>query len=309
MSRLVASPELVGHIDSDPWAFDPNESVQLVFVRDRKTKDDIEFDSEHPTAVTVQRRLEKLNRLNSQYTITCKVSDGWGNVSTRQLRPLHYAIFTDDFSHHGRIYTGEYGHQNLASIERRTIQFDSEPSVELDYSGLHTRMIYHLEGIDFTHDPYRLWDRQTTPELRYVAKVVVNAGINARTHTATISACNHAMSTKTEDGQRKQGKALSDAIRLYDAYRRTGITFVEVFDLAIRRHRRIAEYFGSDAGLRLMNLDGKIALDILSHFADRSIPCLGVHDSFVVPRHVMAELREVMLRMYRKRLHFEPQIK
>ena len=67
-----------------------------------------------------------------------------------------------------------------------------------------------------------------------------------------------------------------------------------------------AREHATDLDLRLMTIDGAIALDVLSHFAERAIPCLGVHDSFVVPRHSEAELREMMLRVYREKFAYFP---
>jgi hypothetical protein len=308
MSRLIATPELAQYVKPDPWAFDQS-TTPLVFLRERETEKDIPFDAGHATPKRFQERLEQVNLVNGQYRITCRVQDPWGKVAPRQLRPVHYAIFTNDWEHHGRLYTGQYGHQSLKGIERSTIEFDGEPSVELDYSGFHCRMLYHQEGIDFQHDPYRLWGPATTPDLRRMAKQVVNSAINAKDRRAAISACNLATCTKTKGGDRKRGKAMEDAIQLHDALRNTGISFAEVYDKALERHHRIAHRFGQDAGMTLMNLDGKIALSVLHHFASRSIPCLGVHDSFIVPRHAEAELRQIMLSTYEKRLGYLPVIK
>ncbi len=308
MSRLTVMRELSKHFDSDPHDFDSTTSP-VVVLRDRETNENLPFDHKDLTPRCYRERLELINRLNSQFRITCRVTDPWGEIVTRQLRPVHYAVFTDDWNHHGRIYTGRYGHQGLKGIERSTIEFDGEKSVELDYSGYHCRMLYHQEGIEYPHDPYGLWGPGTTPEQRLMAKVMINAAINAKSRTAAISACNLATYTKTESGESKQGKAMEDAIKLNDAKRRCNTKFADVYDLAFDRHSRIAHRFGCDAGMLLMNLDGRIALSVLYHFARRSIPCLGVHDSFIVPRHAESELRETMLRCYEKRLNYLPVLK
>lgn len=59
------------------------------------------------------------------------------------------AIFTDDFEQGGRFYTRGQGHQTKSKAERNTIRFNNRPTKELDYGGLHIRMLYHLAGTDF----------------------------------------------------------------------------------------------------------------------------------------------------------------
>jgi hypothetical protein len=185
-----------------------------------------------------------------------------------------------------------------------------EPSVELDYSGLHPRLCYHLAGIKLLGDPYALWGDKTTPPMRLMAKVMINAALNAKDATSAISDCNRAMSTFHQDRKtRKSGKALADAITLQTAARTTGLKFKDVHAVAMRKHSRIADQFCTDAGMRLMRIDSEIALGIMYHFAKQGIPCLGIHDSFVVPHSSATELRRVMRLMYRRRTGFNPVIK
>ena len=47
-------------------------------------------------------------------------------------------------------------------------------------------------------------------------------------------------------------------------------------------------------GMESMRTDGKIALDVLCHFAGQRIPALGVHDSFIVRISHEGELRWAM---------------
>ncbi len=151
MSRLLPTDKLAHCIEIDPWDFDPHEEQQFVFLRDRDTKQELEFAKDHPVAAKYQRRLAKINEVNAQFGIFyqpyCEWSKSFG--SRRQLRPVHYAVFTDTFDQHGRIYTDRYGHQALRKIERQTIEFEIDPpvlesSVEWDYGSFHPRMAYNL---------------------------------------------------------------------------------------------------------------------------------------------------------------------
>ncbi len=57
---------------------------------------------------------------------------------------------------------------------------------------------------------------------------------------------------------------------------------------------------GNDTGLRIMNLDSRIALDVIDHFAKQNIPILAIHDSFIVQDKYEKELRQVMEKTYEK---------
>src|SRR5262249_39596697 len=157
------------------------------------------------------------------------------------------------------IYTGRYGHQGLRKMERATIQFAGEPSVELDFSGLHIRMLYHREGMKYDGDPYALWGEATTRQLRLLAKTAVNALINAKDTGRAVRACNYALQPVDKDGNRKTGKDLREADRLHRASRKTGLTFAAVADLAVEHHWKVRHLFGKDMGVKLMPKDSQIA--------------------------------------------------
>jgi hypothetical protein len=55
-------------------------------------------------------------------------------------------------------------------------------------------------------------------------------------------------------------------------------------------------------GLRLQRLDADIAEQVMLHFARQDIPCLGIHDSFIVPQRHEGELRETMIASYYRRI-------
>jgi hypothetical protein len=187
--------------------------------------------------------------------------------------------------------------------------------VELDYGGMHARILYHIHSIDFQDDPYALWGKKTTPALRLLAKTCINISLNSKTRENAISQCNLEMSTWTKDKDnerkpiRKQGKALEDALRLYTASKKSGVTFGQIYDLALKHHKPIAKYFGSDAGIWLMRVDSAIAIDVMYEFAKQAIPCLCCHDSFIIPEHHEQELRELMNKWYSLRFRYFPVIK
>jgi hypothetical protein len=323
ISRLVPTIKLRKYTEVDPWAFDPDRQSQYVFLRNRKNKKEILFD---PTklipahvAKMTQERLQLINDINALYRIKYwqYSQEEKKFVGTKQLRPVHSAIFSGSWDLGGRLFTGAYGHQSLTKLERQTINFNDCPSVEKDYGGMHTRMLYHLRtNINYRRDPYKIWGKKTTKEQRKLAKTLINIALNAPTRKIAITAADSALNTYTneplKDGngrivknrtgkilyKRKTGDSLQDAIELYDAYQRTGLTFDEVYDLALQKHKPIAQYFGSDAGVWLMRIESSIAIDILYEFAKLAIPCLCCHDSFIVPKDSENLLIQTMVKQY-----------
>ena len=325
MSRLLPMPVLNDCAAIDPWEFDPNNQMQLVFLRNRDDKSDLlsmeQIMALHPGHIArdYQRRLETINQINNLYEITHLKFSQWENDfirPPRQLRPIHYVIFTERWDWHGRIYTGPYGHQSLTKIERRTIEFNGYPCVELDYSAMHTRLLYHLHRIDYRQDPYKLWGSETTRGQRLLAKTVINAALNAKSRKDTVSVCNLETSIWTSERDRqgkpttmKEGDALQRARQLLKARKESGLTFGQIYDLVAERHPQIAQHFGSDAGIGLMRIDSSIAIDIMYSLAKEAIPCLCCHDSFIVPEHHGQHLRELMNNIYRAHTGFFPIIK
>ena len=310
MSRLVPSKTLFDqYAEIDPWEFDPPEYNPLyIQLRSRESREPIPFDLNAPENVyaqRVQKMLERINSVNSSCEISYRPVSWLEEhfAERRQIRPVHVAVFTDNWDLHGRLYTGRHGHQGLSQMERCTIQFDGEPCVELDFSGFHCRMLYHLyQEHPYKSDPYALWGKQTTENLRLLAKNVVNRAINARSKREAVGSCYAAIETKTgkdgPDGEKlfKTGKSLRDAKKLRKALRESGMSFDEVYDMALRHHEGIENLLGDDAGIRLMRIDGEIAVNVMHAFAYENIPVLGCHDSFIVPRmHEKSLLRLMKL--------------
>jgi hypothetical protein len=90
---------------------------------------------------------------------------------------LHRVFNNGTFSQGGRFYGGF--HLELLRNLRKRIRINGEPVVEPDFSALHIRMLYHLEGIDYREDPYiALCDSH---EERKVFKIIFLVAINAET--------------------------------------------------------------------------------------------------------------------------------
>ena len=194
-----------------------------------------------------------------------------------------HRVFTGNLKSGGRYYGPVW--QTLSEELRKYLFIDGYPVVELDYSGLHLRMLYHLEGMDYKGDPYGFGSKQERPYLKLVSLLMINK--------------------KTRQGLLRAMKKTFAANQLEIPPDEEIERMVARFDAA---HDRINRYFCSDIGLKLQYLDSQITSDILDYFLDREIPVLPIHDSYIVAEQYEDELYEVMKEKYRDRMGFDPVI-
>ena len=315
-SRLVPRKTFEAHIPKDPWKLDQDRMQRLVYIYDRETEEDISPPPTHPLVAEYQGQLERMNSVINRCEILHRPYSTETKLlldTTKQLRPRYHIVFTDGFDQHGRLYTGRYGHQSLRKIERQTITFNGEPSVELDFCGLHCRMLYHIMGTSFHADPYAIWEEDATRAMRRLAKLVVNIAINARDYNAAIRACNAERSdmvySEAEGWEPKRGRNLERALQIQQDLAETGLTFKAIYARMLEYHSTIELCFNSDLGIRLMNLDGLIAFQVVQYFVTKGIPCLACHDSFIVPRRWEQTLTVAMRVFYQHLFSENPEIK
>jgi hypothetical protein len=212
-----------------------------------------------------------------------------GNIAAiLKYKQLH-RVFTDNLKFGGRYYGAVW--QMFSEELRKHLFIDGSPVVEWDYSGLHLRMLYHLEGMEYCGDPYDFG----RPEWRSCYKLAALVLINKKT-----------------------GHGLANAIR--KTFTKNGLHEEFGIDILLdpvieqmisdfeKAHNRINMYFCSDIGLRLQYFDSQITSDILDYFLDRRIAVLPIHDSYIVAEHYKQELYEVMKEKYRRYMGFDPVI-
>jgi hypothetical protein len=185
------------------------------------------------------------------------------------------------FEKGGRFFGGWW--QRCPKDWRSAIFMDDFPVSEIDYSGLHIVLLYALAGINYWEaigdDPYTISkpDFIATDELsRDVCKSLVLMALNARDEAAAFSAFRSDAKTGSLEKRytNNQLKIVLDALR--------------------EKHSLIADKFASDAGIDLMNIDGRITEIIIEIYTEQSIPVLTIHDSYLVPDGYESDLEETM---------------
>jgi hypothetical protein len=178
----------------------------------------------------------------------------------------------------GRFYGGWW--QQIEKRRRSRININDIPTVEVDFKGLHVAILCMEAGVPLLDDPYRLAEGlipdTDAQEQRDLVKKLVLTAINAKSERAAFSAF--------RDGYpvRSKGKLLTNEVLK---------TVLQAF---IAKYPHLDGCLCSDQGIRLMYVDSQIAERVLRSFTDRWIPCLCVHDSFIVDHRLTDELIGVM---------------
>jgi hypothetical protein len=176
--------------------------------------------------------------------------------------PFVVRIFSrGTFDLHGRYY----GHwQGLPKARRAEMLINGEIIVEPDFQWLHPTLLYAMCGHALAHDPYTTgyWPRQA-------GKLAFNTFVNAPTRVEAIGGLLKKRHDKDDNGEPVWRYGYRQTARILDAIKEA--------------NPHVSHLFGSDAGVRLMAIDSGMAGKVMKACRRASVPCLPVHDSFMVP--------------------------
>jgi len=228
--------------------------------------------------------VKKINILND----ICTVRDKQGNV----LNNFYCRVFNNDFGHGGRFYRADVLRvpHSEGRLGRYDITINGNPVVEIDYGNLHFRIAATREGIDLSKvasDVYMgvLEPEEKTESNRAIVKLAVNIMFNSLDDKKAKQAIQSEINLKFKDKQ--------------DLTLRTG---TEVFNRVKQAYPQFDSLFcnGDGYGSVLQNYDSELAACVLDVMADKNIPCLPVHDSFIIERQHQRILEETMGDCFRK---------
>jgi hypothetical protein len=205
-----------------------------------------------------------------------------------------YRVFNNNsWKQGGRFYGAGWLALPMAkeyNVKSRDFLFiNGEPTIELDYSGLHVRMLYHLNDSEFNGECY-VYDKEDEDhaEDRFIIKIISLVAINAENKEKAFSAARHEYFKETNKGITDKELEV-----LYNRF--------------INRHEPIAEHIASGKGVKLQYRDSIIMDNILYRLmVENSIVALPVHDSLVVQAQHEPILRKIMIEEYEKEIGFEP---
>jgi hypothetical protein len=258
-----------------------HENYEVIQLKDSNKKL-IDY-QDTPETQRMRRIVKDYNALLAETEITCgHVSEGdivskngHEVVIDRQHQQVHRVFNNGSFEEGGRFYGAWW--QNLPQEHRQNIRINSQPTVELDYTGLHIIMLYGLQGIVYEDDPYHLDQDFGLGEglQRKVCKKVMLIAINA-------------------ESEEKALQALRKEVTFPEGFKDGSNCLKSILAAMKEKHQAIAASLCSGVGIKLQFTDSQMIERVIEQFTARKIPVLTVHDSCIVAIDHVPELEQLM---------------
>jgi hypothetical protein len=228
---------------------------------------------------------------DGRHYLTKKAITKYKIVNPDKMIPMQtslYRVFSNEsFNYNGRFFGADY--QMLKKELRKSLLIDGENVVELDYKALHANMMYSINGIKYEgEDPYDLYNGNKV--LRTAVKIMFNVAMNSSSKASAIKAFARKLHKKKHEKIEYQ-----EILQELDSHK---VSLVTLLESIVSAHPIFEEYLYSGMGLTFQNYDSRIASIILQSFTEREIPCLCIHDSFIVEEKYQKELYNQMLIAY-----------
>lgn len=238
----------------------------------------------------MREELQAYNRVLADSFIDCPTldeaviqrTDAYGKVFKQALDHHHHfvrRIFSrGSWELNGRFYGAWW--QLIPSTLRRDIYINDTPTVEVDFKGLHVSLLSAEQGVVLEGDPYTL-EGLVLPGVpavlqRALVKQLVLTALNAKDRKSAFQSFREGWSAN------HYGKGMSNEELAF------------LLDAFTDRFPHLRGLMCADQGIRLMNVDARIAEKVHRHFTQQGVPVLSVHDSFIIDYTRVGELRRVM---------------
>lgn len=198
--------------------------------------------------------------------------------------PLHNRfrrVFNRTFDLGGRFYA--HWCQGLPRELRRHILINGEPIQELDFKALHPSLLYAEAGLPAPTEVYL--PEGWPPEQRNIFKVLMLSTLNAKSEADAIQGTRYDLFTKYHELLKRKE---DEENILTSEWLQSALSALK--DM----HAPIARHFCTGVGLRLQNVDSRIAERVMHELLDQGIVSLCEHDSFLVAVSHVEELRRAM---------------
>lgn len=187
-------------------------------------------------------------------------------------------MFNNKSFYQGGRYYGSWW-TGCPSVLRKYITINGDPTVELDYSGIHIHLLYAIKRINYAakkEDPYILDDGIPDRELN---KKILLRALNAKTEIKARDSVYNQL--------RKEGKLATYNLRNKDPIARK-------LTLLKEKHAPIADYIAEDYGIKLQYYDSSIIEKAITYGIKHKIPVLSVHDSVIVQEQYASLIKDKM---------------
>jgi hypothetical protein len=208
-----------------------------------------------------------------------------------------YRVFSNgSLERNGRFSGGWW--QNVPSEYRPHIyiggpkSFGPKMTAELDYSAMFPSIAYALLGRTIDDTAYYLDGKEQQPEIRKVIKTALLTMLMAKNRASAAKAIHKKLSDDAIDSNpafhdiARWKKRSNTPFQLpYRACVPNGCPSIRTIIGSLEKgHPQLAEHFfyNPDQGLYLMYRESRVAERVLLYMAEKGVPVLPIHDSFVV---------------------------
>lgn len=282
-----------------------SKDMELIIMKDTINKNEIDYEDNEAT-IKMRKDLKKYNELLARTYIDIpmysergvkvkikKNNEEYKYIGINQTEKVVRRIFNNNsWEDGGRFYGGWW--QRIPSHERQGIHFFNIPSTEIDYSGLHIKLLYLQNGYDFKEDPYAIPGIEQNEMNRRIIKLGMLNLVNAKNENLALKAIQNEINFDDD---------------LYDYFKKNKIQLKQFIQLIKKHHEQIKNSFGTATGIKLQKLDAMIAEEIINHFTNLDIPVLCIHDSFIISADKAEELDKVMQEKFNNvlfKLNYQP---
>jgi hypothetical protein len=182
-------------------------------------------------------------------------------------------VETTELNQGGRLQGGFW--QSLPKPLRRRLRINAEPAWEIDYVAMEVSLAYaerELNWADFFSDPYL--PPGVPEDERGAYKSIFLMMLNSAHPNEALGAALKAEEATSLLGEQEVARRIR---RLTDM------------------HRPHVEIYGKRAGMERMFREAQIATAVVQDLARRGVPCLPIHDSFMVPASNLADAQRIIV--------------
>lgn len=213
----------------------------------------------------IRRQVRRINEATLALRLGLNVPSGAAMPPVDFTRAQYTRIFNRNFHFGGRLFRAWW--QSLPKEQRKWITINEQPTIEIDVSNCHPKLLRALMGLEPHADDFDMYAIQGVP--RNVAKRAFYAIVHTGNRTSAI-------------------RALADGLRATAP----DVSARHVVDAMLAQRPELRSASGQPG--RLQFLDSKFCVKILPTCFDRGIPAVSVHDSFVVPARFEDDVRALV---------------
>jgi hypothetical protein len=258
------------------------------------------------------------NGLDDYMSIVAKIEEAYCNYMSNHevsldeniLPVMTYRSYSDlEHTTGGRAYTTSNIEQ-IRKADRMRLKIDNMDITEVDYSCLHTTMLYNkFLNIEAPHGD--MYDVGVDGDnIRSAVKILMNIMINTSSLNSVVYTLINKQyidkSKSTIDNQVMTSEYF-DLKKELDA---NGLTLRDLVDKIKDKHKDISEFFGTGVGASLQKHESDIMSEVRFRLISEDIPCLPLHDAVIV-RDIESDrefAKQVMHEAYVKRIGFDIKI-